>query len=167
MCSPCLLYIIDVEIQIVSPGGHSSIPPKRTSIGLLALVLAEIEANPHEAHLKRSSPLYSALLCGAEHAPKMDVRLKQELYKSVKSDRALKRVEELVFNNPNIGDGVRALSTTTQAIDLIQGGVKVNALPELATAVVNHRIAIERFGSYLFTTTICVDPLFLNIPALS
>jgi len=33
--------------------------------------------------------------------------------------------------------------TTTQAIDLVQGGVKANALPEEAWAVVNHRIATQ------------------------
>lgn len=33
--------------------------------------------------------------------------------------------------------------TTTQAVDLISGGVKVNALPEEATAVINHRISAD------------------------
>lgn len=33
------------------------------------------------------------------------------------------------------------LLKTTQAVDLINGGVKINALPEVAAAVVNHRIA--------------------------
>ncbi|KAN0102405.1 hypothetical protein V8E52_011977, partial [Russula decolorans] len=32
----------------------------------------------------------------------------------------------------------------TQAIDLVQGSVKSNELPEEAWAVVNHRIAIQR-----------------------
>lgn len=34
-----------------------------------------------------------------------------------------------------------AVLRTTQAVDLISGGIKVNALPELAAAVINHRIA--------------------------
>jgi len=38
---------------------------------------------------------------------------------------------------------MKALVGTTQAIDLINGGVKVNALPESAEAVVNHRIATD------------------------
>ena len=37
-----------------------------------------------------------------------------------------------------------ALIGTTQAIDLVQGGVKSNALPEEAWAVINHRIATQR-----------------------
>lgn len=38
----------------------------------------------------------------------------------------------------------RSLIGTTQAITLTQGGVKSNALPEQAWAVINHRIATER-----------------------
>ena len=38
----------------------------------------------------------------------------------------------------------RGLIGTTQAIDLVRGGVKANALPEEAWAVVNHRIATQR-----------------------
>jgi len=38
---------------------------------------------------------------------------------------------------------LRSLAATTQAIDIIRGGVKVNALPERAWAVVNHRIAVD------------------------
>lgn len=41
-------------------------------------------------------------------------------------------------------DQIKALAGTTVAVDLIKGGVKANALPERAWAVVNHRIAVER-----------------------
>ncbi|KAG9104366.1 hypothetical protein FRC06_003172 [Ceratobasidium sp. 370] len=37
----------------------------------------------------------------------------------------------------------RAFVGTTQAADIIQGGIKANALPEQARVLVNHRIAIE------------------------
>ena len=37
----------------------------------------------------------------------------------------------------------RYLMQTSQAVDIISGGVKVNALPEKVFAVVNHRIAVE------------------------
>jgi Gly-Xaa carboxypeptidase len=37
-----------------------------------------------------------------------------------------------------------ALIGTTQAIDLVQGGVKANVLPEEAWALINHRIATQR-----------------------
>lgn len=36
----------------------------------------------------------------------------------------------------------RALVSTTQAVDIINAGMKINALPEVVTAYVNHRISI-------------------------
>jgi Gly-Xaa carboxypeptidase len=53
---------------------------------------------------------------------------------------ALQRLEAELTKDINL----RALIGTTQAIDLVQGGVKSNALPEEAWAVVNHRIATQR-----------------------
>ncbi|WFC94465.1 Gly-Xaa carboxypeptidase [Malassezia brasiliensis] len=50
-------------------------------------------------------------------------------------DRARKRVLELLSEN------TRLVLKTTQAVNVIEGGVKVNALPESAQAIVNHRIA--------------------------
>jgi Gly-Xaa carboxypeptidase len=37
---------------------------------------------------------------------------------------------------------LKSLVGTTQAIDLVQGGVKSNALPEQSWAVINHRISV-------------------------
>lgn len=62
--------------------------------------------------------------------------------KSVHSDKALHKLESFISKDINL----RSLVGTTQAIDLIGGGVKVNALPETAWAVVNHRIATQRFA---------------------
>jgi len=44
----------------------------------------------------------------------------------------------VVFKNPTYKSSVG----TTQAIDIIRGGVKANALPETAWALVNHRISV-------------------------
>ena len=66
-------------------------------------------------------------------------KLRKDLKKSVKSGRALKRVEKTLFmTGADSGKAVRALVGTTQAIDLIQGGVKVNALPEQTNGVCIH-----------------------------
>ncbi|ORY46626.1 Zn-dependent exopeptidase [Rhizoclosmatium globosum] len=39
--------------------------------------------------------------------------------------------------------GQESLLTTTQAVDIIQGGLKVNALPEKVSITINHRIAVD------------------------
>ncbi|EGN96601.1 hypothetical protein SERLA73DRAFT_184690 [Serpula lacrymans var. lacrymans S7.3] len=130
---------LDVRIDVASPGGHSSLPPPHTSIGMLAQLLVEFEQNPFEVHLSRDSPTYKTVQCLAAHAPDLPPSLKKEILESEYSDRALSAAEKTLFENRKF----KSLVGTTQAIDLIQGGVKTNALPEQAWAVVNHRISTE------------------------
>jgi Gly-Xaa carboxypeptidase len=59
------------------------------------------------------------------------------------SDWQLHKVQNYFFKNEK---GIAYIAGTTQAIDIINGGVKANALPELAYATVNHRISTDRYG---------------------
>jgi Gly-Xaa carboxypeptidase len=127
---------LDVRVDVHAPGGHSSIPPAHTSIGMLAQMLVAYEAHPYKATLQRGTPVYRSAQCLAAHAKDMPHSLKRALRRADKSDRALQKAEELLFKDT----AFRALAGTTQAIDLVSGGVKTNALPEQAYAVVNHRI---------------------------
>ncbi|KAJ3553616.1 hypothetical protein NM688_g3514 [Phlebia brevispora] len=51
---------IDARVEVTAPGGHSSVPPAHTSIGILSALLVELEANPYPPHLvlKPNSSLY-------------------------------------------------------------------------------------------------------------
>ncbi|THH16988.1 hypothetical protein EUX98_g9209 [Antrodiella citrinella] len=129
----------DVRVEVESPGGHSSVPPEHTTIGILASLVAHIEKHPYEAHLGRGTPMYQKALCLAAHAPDISLSLRKYLKKAPKSDKALRHAEKILFEDRLF----KALVQTTQAVDLIQGGVKTNALPESAWAVVNHRIATD------------------------
>ncbi|EIM86689.1 carboxypeptidase S [Stereum hirsutum FP-91666 SS1] len=130
---------LDTRIHVASPGGHSSVPPPHTSIGMLAQMLVDIEANPPEPHIERDTPMYSYIQCLAEHGTSVPRALRKAIKTSVYSDKALKKVEDELLTTKQF----RALVGTTQAEDLISGGVKTNALPEQAWAVVNHRIATQ------------------------
>jgi Gly-Xaa carboxypeptidase len=125
----------DIRIKVNTPGGHSSIPPAHTGIGILAHLLVKYEQNPVLAILQRDSPVYGMIQCMA-HAPSLTHKVKHAITRSLKSDRALRHVQDIFFADPMW----RALAGTTQAADLIAGGVKSNALPEEAYAVMNHRI---------------------------
>ncbi|CAL1715350.1 unnamed protein product [Somion occarium] len=127
----------DLRMSISTPGGHSSVPPEHTSIGILAALIAELEANPFTPHLYRNEPYFTALQCQALVDPEMDDELRDLIGKARYSDKALADLEERLFRNPLS----RALAGTTQATDIVHGGVKTNALPENAFAIVNHRIA--------------------------
>jgi len=76
-----------------------------------------------------------------QHAKEFPAHLRALIKASTHSDRALRKLEAELIKD----QAYKSLIGTTQAIDLIQGGVKTNALPEEAWAVVNHRIATQRF----------------------
>lgn len=113
-------------------------------IGILASAIVALEAKPLPVRLTRTHIMYESLLCAAAHVPGSfpdDVR--KDILDGRTSDKALKRAEEAVSKNPLF----KALLSTTQAVDIITGGVKVNALPEVANAVVNYRVDTERCAS--------------------
>ncbi|KAF8609702.1 carboxypeptidase S [Ceratobasidium sp. AG-I] len=159
---------LDVRVEVATPGGHSSVPPEHTSIGILASLLVKIESTPYAPNLARSSPIYSLLQCVAAHAPSTPVSFRDSIFSSIcsssaskneqsKCDKALQAVEDQLFNAGSEFNGgseaaarsSRSLLRNTQAADMILGGVKSNALPELASAVVNHRIRTDSSVSEL------------------
>ena len=110
-------------------------------IGILAAAIVAIEAHPHPAALSRTGTALSTLECVASYAPNFPQRLKDLILSAREDDAALEALNELL---PAADPLYRALLGTTQAVDLVRGGVKVNALPERVDAVVNHRIAEQR-----------------------
>ncbi|KAA1468874.1 carboxypeptidase S [Dentipellis sp. KUC8613] len=131
---------IDTRIEVTSPGGHSSVPPAHTSIGILSQLLVHFESKPIKSHLERATPMYGTAQCFAAHGKDFPRKLGQRIQKSLHSDKALRKAEKGLFK---LDPSFENLAGSTQAIDLIQGGVKTNALPEQAWAVVNHRIATQ------------------------
>ncbi|KAL5513065.1 hypothetical protein ACEPAH_3463 [Sanghuangporus vaninii] len=129
----------DTRVEVLTPGGHSSIPPAHTSIGILSSLLVAFESHPIKPTIDRSTPIYGMLQCMAAHAPSMDHEFRHTVLRSARSDFALHVLEKLIEKDI----ALKSFIGTTQAIDLIQGGVKTNALPEQAWAVVNHRIATQ------------------------
>ncbi|KAJ9093068.1 hypothetical protein QFC21_006561 [Naganishia friedmannii] len=124
---------LDVKVIVGTPGGHSSVPPDHTGIGIMSQIIRSIEDHPFEPTLSASSPHLGLLACGAEHAPKFPKQYKKLLKNPKKWDRlaSLWAKESLAQ---------KALLSTTQAIDIINGGVKINALPERVEMMMNLRI---------------------------
>ncbi|KAI5832984.1 carboxypeptidase S [Schizophyllum commune Tattone D] len=131
---------MDLKVEVHSPGGHSSVPPAHTTIGILARLLTEYEKNPYDIRLTRNNPVYLTYQCHAEHAPDLPEDIRKLIYSSAEdgAEDALRKVEDFLVQDKKL----RSIITTTQAADMINGGVKSNALPEEAWAIVNHRISI-------------------------
>ena len=107
---------LTVEFTVHGQPGHSSTPPRQTSIGILAQALARLEAHPMPTHLRRLRPLYHGI---GKAAP---------LYIQVAFSNVwlfgplLKRwlVPRAVMN---------ASMRTTTALTIINGGVEDNTIP--------------------------------------
>jgi len=124
------------------PGGHSSIPADHTSIGVASEIITAIEAEQYPTYLADDSPFLGLLQCGASHAPDFPKSLKKLLGKH-KPHTCKAKPDKLALEAARIGGPyARYLMQTSQAVDVIEGGVKVNALPERTSVTVNHRINI-------------------------
>ncbi|CAA7267427.1 unnamed protein product [Cyclocybe aegerita] len=129
---------INVLVEVTAPGGHSSVPPAHTSIGILSALLVHYEQHPYKVKIGRKEPIYETLRCIAEHGKSVPSKFRDTIKKSAHSPKALHALQSYVREDILLS----SLVGTTQAIDVIQGGVKSNALPEKAWAIVNHRIAV-------------------------
>ncbi|KAJ7096137.1 carboxypeptidase S [Mycena epipterygia] len=131
---------VNINVEVQTPGGHSSVPPAHTSIGILAALIVALEDSPPTPKLELDTPAFAMARCFAAHGPDMPGKLRRAIMTAdAGAEKALKEAEKMLFEDKMF----RALVGTTQAVDIILGGVKSNALPEQAMALVNHRIATQ------------------------
>lgn len=105
---------------LVSPSPSTYLLQPPIAVGLLALVVASIERNPHTPLFSRQNPYYSQLVCAAEFGTTIPPHIERLIEKSKTSDGALKALGAVLGKDRD----TRTFVTTTQAIDLIEGGVK-------------------------------------------
>ncbi|KHC35056.1 Gly-Xaa carboxypeptidase [Candida albicans P76055] len=126
-------------IDLFTPGGHSSVPPKHTSIGIMSQLITKIEDKEFSPILTNNNPVLGQLYCLAEHSKILNKSIKRDILKAQIDQNANQRVVEYLSKDAE----TKYLITTSQAVDIIEGGVKSNALPEHVSVVVNSRIAVE------------------------
>lgn len=123
---------VDLVLRLRMPGGHSSRPPAHTAIGIMARLIEKLEDEPLPPHIDESNPFRNFLKCQAEYSPQ-DVE--SWLRKELKGGNRLE--EKLVASR---GRDVQWSFTTSQAVDVIRGGVQDNEIPETVETVVNYRV---------------------------
>lgn len=148
---------VDVRLVVTTPGGHSSVPPKNTGIGLLSRIVAAIEDHAPKPRLDRvDHPSLASLLCMRE-APA--IRSRRRLHRALTqlvryaapkkatcgSRKGRRHPPQHLFDDvlSSLEDEEIVAFQTTQAVDLIQGGIKINALPERSEATINYRIDVD------------------------
>jgi len=119
---------VSLELAVRAPGGHSSMPPAQTAIGILAAALARLESHPMPARIAGVTAESFATV-----APEMPFAARVFLGN-------LWLFEPLAIRVLQASPPSNATIRTTTAITIVQGGVKDNVLPSAARAVVNFRI---------------------------
>lgn len=129
---------VDIFIDLVTQGGHSSVPPKHTGIGIISHLVTLIESYDYSLDITDKNPFFYQLQCEAKFGATIDHRLKSDLL-NIGDPKSKKRALDILAT-----DGTtRALLSTTQAVDIIHGGLKINALPEKVTLKINHRVGYD------------------------
>lgn len=128
---------VDVIVDLFTNGGHSSVPPKHTSIGIASELVTLIEKETYPLRISDSNPFYYQLQCEASKGKDMDSKMKENIRTIDQSCAAKRSVLEAVDQDID----QRYLVSTSQAVDIFNAGLKINALPDKVTVKINHRIA--------------------------
>jgi len=117
-----------VQLTVEQPGGHSSMPPRHTAVGILSRAITRLEDNPMPARL---TPVVEEMLLRL--APEMSLGLRIPLA-NLWAFRPL--IVRALLRNDRIGATLR----TTTAATMVSGSPKENVLPIIARGLVNFRI---------------------------
>lgn len=119
---------VSVELTVESEGGHSSVPPRPTSTGILAKALVDLEEHPMPARIEGPARLLFETL--APEMPFGNRVILSNLW-------LLSPVAKAVLSK---GPATDAMLRTTTAPTMLEGSIKENVLPKRPRAVVNFRI---------------------------
>lgn len=130
---------LDVGINVTSTGGHASNPPDHNVIGILSEIIMNIENHPFPGKVTTKNPIFNFLQCAAVHAPvqsfPMKIRNKLDKVEQGDSNAQIQLARTM--------DDMRYYFKTSQSVGKINGGVKINAIPESASTMINLRLAVE------------------------
>ncbi|MBZ3880675.1 putative carboxypeptidase PM20D1 [Sciurus carolinensis] len=120
---------IDLMLQVNTTPGHSSAPPKETSIGILSAAVSRLEQTPMP-NMFGSGLLKTALQQMASEFPfPLNIVLSN-----------LWLFQPLVSRILEKNEMTNAMIRTTTALTMFNAGIKVNVIPPVAKATVNIRI---------------------------
>ena len=119
---------VSIELTANGNGGHSSMPPPHTSIGVVSAAIAKLERTQMPANIGAAMGKSFAFI-----GPEMPFG-QRLIFANLWLFSPL--VERVMASSPQTNAAIR----TTTAPTIVNGGVKENILPASARAVVNFRI---------------------------
>ncbi|MDL5048557.1 M20 family peptidase [Oscillatoria amoena NRMC-F 0135] len=150
---------LSLKLTVVAQGGHSSMPMKETSIDILSRALFNLRNNPFE-------PDFTEPMQGFMESLGPEMPFVQRM--AFANPWLFKKLILGTYSESNTGD---AMIRTTIVPTIIEGGIKDNVVPTVATAVVNFRLlpghtsgqVIEEVKRKINDERVNVAPLNRNI----
>ncbi|KAL7952299.1 carboxypeptidase S [Trichoderma compactum] len=124
---------LDVWFDLEVVGGHSSTPTPHTSIGMMSEIVVALESKPFEPKIIPDGPIHQGLVCFTRYSPYALPALTGYINWGL-LDNAAKLLAQTQRET-------QYFIQTSQAVNWIAGGQKINSLPEFTTLGVNHRYA--------------------------
>jgi len=118
---------VSLELTVTGKGGHSSMPPKHTAVGILSKAITKLEEHPFPANMTYIRQLFEYISPNLRFTQKT-IFANLWLFKPL--------IEKKLSNISAMNAGIR----TTTAATMLSGSTNENVLPKKATAVVNFRI---------------------------
>ena len=118
---------VSLKLTTKAVGGHSSMPPKHSALGVIAQALVDLESKPFPANLDYSKKMFNNIgpaMGGVNRAVFANMWITSPL------------VESILSGSKTTNATIR----TTTAVTMAKGSSKDNILPSEASAVVNFRI---------------------------
>ncbi len=134
---------VSLELSVTSEGGHSSMPPKHTAIGILSQAIVNLEASPFPTNTQYTDKLFDTI---GRYMPFTN--------KLIFANSWL--MKPLITHKLAQNKLTNSMIRTTTAATVFHGGVKDNVLPVSAKAIVNFRIlpgeTVESVKEYVIKT---------------
>lgn len=119
---------LSLELSVETAGGHSSVPPPTSSIGILSEAIQRIETHPMPAHIHGPVGEFLEYGGGSASFPMRMVFKNMWLFGPV--------VQHILESAPDTNATLR----TTAAPTIFRAGTKDNVMPSRATAIINFRL---------------------------
>jgi carboxypeptidase PM20D1 len=119
---------LSLELSVETAGGHSSVPPKMSSIGILSVAIHKIESHPMPAYVHGPIGEFLEYGGGSASFPLRVVFQNMWLFAPV--------VQHILESSPDTNATLR----TTTAVTIFRAGTQDNVMPSHAAAIINFRI---------------------------
>lgn len=118
---------LSLELSVKTEGGHSSIPPQHTAVGILSQAIVDLENNPFPVDPTHMFRLFDQI------GPHLSFGKRMIFANSWLT-------KPLIIQQLSQRNTTNAMLRTTTAATIFDAGVKDNVLPRSAKAIVNIRI---------------------------